>query len=185
MTKHREPPGGDDDDSSEFRRAMADVRRLPQRPRVTARPKPHPVARHARAERADVLRESLIVPADPAALDTGEHMSFRRAAVREETLRKLKRGQFSVEAEIDLHGLGRHAAHEALRQFLNDCVVRGLRCVRVIHGKGLRSGPGGPVLKHVVNHWLRKIENVAAFASARPVDGGTGAVYVLLAPAKR
>jgi DNA-nicking Smr family endonuclease len=67
-----------------------------------------------------------------------------------------------------------------LRQFLNDCVTRRLRCVRVIHGKGLRSGPGGPVLKHVVNHWLRKIENVAAFASARPVDGGTGAVYVLL-----
>ena len=127
-----------------------------------------------------MLRESLVVPDDPAALDTGEHVSFRRPNVREDVLRKLKRGQFAVEAEIDLHGLGRHVAHVALRQFLNDCVLRGMRCVRVIHGKGLRSGPGGPVLKHVVNHWLRRFENVVAFASARPVDGGTGAVYVLL-----
>jgi DNA-nicking Smr family endonuclease len=132
-----------------------------------------------------VLRESLVVPTDPADLDTGEHLSFRRAHVREEVLRRLKRGQFAIEAEIDLHGLGRHAAHEALRQFLNDCIVRGVHCVRVVHGKGLRSGPGGPVLKHVVDHWLRKIENVVAFASTRPVDGGTGAVYVLLGAPRR
>ena len=87
-----------------------------------------------------------------------------------------------MEAEIDLHGLGRHAAHEALREFLADAFARGQRCVRVIHGKGRGSGPRGPVLKHVVNHWLRRMDAVAAFASARPVDGGTGAVYVLLAP---
>ncbi|HEX9206959.1 MAG TPA: Smr/MutS family protein [Steroidobacteraceae bacterium] len=178
MTAPDDPPP--DDDLHEFRRAVADVRPLPAKPHVPARPRPRPVARFTRAERADVLRESLVVPTDPAALETGEHLSFRRPAVREDVLRKLKRGQFAVEAEIDLHGLGRYAAHEALRQFLNDCVMRNLRCVRVIHGKGLRSGPGGPVLKHVVDHWLRKIENVAAFASARPVDGGTGAVYVLL-----
>jgi DNA-nicking Smr family endonuclease len=100
--------------------------------------------------------------------------------VCEDTLRKLRRGQYAVEAELDLHGLTRHVAHAALRQFLNDCVLRGLRCVRVIHGKGLRSGPSGPVLKEGVDHWLRKLDNVAAFASARPVDGGTGALYVLL-----
>ena len=177
MSDPIEPPG--DDDLDAFRRAVADVRPLPQRLRVTARTKPRPRARFARAERGDVLEESLVIPADTA-IESGEHLSFRRANVREDLLRKLRRGQFAVEAEIDLHGLGRYAAHEALRQFLNDCVMRGLRCVRVIHGKGLRSGPGGPVLKHVVDHWLRKIENVAAFASARPVDGGTGAVYVLL-----
>jgi DNA-nicking Smr family endonuclease len=178
MTDPPEPPS-DDDDLHAFRRAVADVRPLPQKRRApTTRPRPQ--ARFARAEREDVLRESLVVPDDPAALDTGEHLSFRRPNVREDVLRKLKRGQFAVEAEIDLHGLGRHVAHVALRQFLNDCVLRGMRCVRVIHGKGLRSGPGGPVLKHVVNHWLRRFENVVAFASARPVDGGTGAVYVLL-----
>ena len=65
-------------------------------------------------------------------------------------------------------------------RFLNDCLHRGLHCVRVIHGKGLRSGPGGPVLKLLVHHWLRKVENVSAFAAARPADGGSGAVYVLL-----
>ncbi|HXW09548.1 MAG TPA: Smr/MutS family protein [Steroidobacteraceae bacterium] len=179
MSDPSEPPP--DDDVHAFRRAVADVRPLTPRSRVPepgARPGPR--ARFARAEREEVLRESLVTPLDPAALETGDHLAFKRPAVREEVLRKLKRGQFAVEAEIDLHGLGRHAAHEALREFLNDCVRRGLRCVRVIHGKGLRSGPGGPVLKHVVDHWLRRIENVVAFASARPVDGGTGAVYVLL-----
>ncbi|HET7202340.1 MAG TPA: Smr/MutS family protein [Steroidobacteraceae bacterium] len=182
MTDPREPPSDDDDDDDlhAFRRAVADVRPLPRNRPATTRPRPRPHARFTRAERDDVLRESLVVPGDPADLDTGEHMSFRRPGLREDVLRKLKRGQFAVEAEIDLHGLGRHAAHQALRQFLNDCVLRGVRCVRVIHGKGLRSGPGGPVLKHVVNHWLRRLENVVAFASARPVDGGTGAVYVLL-----
>ena len=178
MTDPPEPPS-DDDDLHAFRRAVADVRPLPQKRRAPT-PRPRPRARFARAEREDVLRESLVVPDDPAALDTGEHVSFRRPNVREEVLRKLKRGQFAVEAEIDLHGMGRHVAHVALRQFLNDCVLRGMHCVRVIHGKGLRSGPGGPVLKHVVTHWLRRFENVVAFASARPVDGGTGAVYVLL-----
>jgi DNA-nicking Smr family endonuclease len=176
-----DPSLDDDDETDAFRRAVADVRPLPPRPRVAAaRPRPRPYARFTRAERDDVLRESLHLPADPAALATGDHLSFRRPTVREDVLRRLKRGQFAVEAEIDLHGLGREAAHEALRRFLHDSVVRGLRCVRVIHGKGLRSGPGGPVLKPVVDHWLRKVENVVAFASARPVDGGTGAVYVLL-----
>jgi DNA-nicking Smr family endonuclease len=179
MSDPSEPPP--DDDVHAFRRAVADVRPLTPRARATTpNARPRPRARFSRAEREEVLRESLVAPVDPAALQTGEHLAFRRPAVREEVLRKLKRGQFAVEAEIDLHGLGRHAAHEALREFLNDSVRRGLRCVRVIHGKGLRSGPGGPVLKHVVDHWLRKIENVIAFASARPVDGGTGAVYVLL-----
>jgi len=182
MTIGKPPPR--DDDGHAFRRAMADVRPLPQRQGLPAGPRPRPVAKFSRAGRNDILREGKAEPADPAALETGEAMAFRRAQVREDVLRKLQRGQFAVEAEIDLHGLGQHAAHDSLRQFLNASVLHGLRCVRVIHGKGLRSGPGGPVLKHVVNHWLRQVENVAAFASARPVDGGTGAVYVLLAARK-
>ena len=130
-----------------------------------------------------MLRESLVVPGDPADARHGRAPVVPSpVACARSVLRKLKRGQFAIEAEIDLHGLGRHAAHDALAPVpATTACCRGLRCVRVIHGKGLRSGPGGPVLKHVVNHWLRKFENVAAFASARPVDGGTGAVYVLLA----
>jgi DNA-nicking Smr family endonuclease len=169
------------DDERAFREAMAGVRPLPTRERLPAAPKPQAVARFTRADHREVLRESLLPPEDPAILDTGEELVFRRPGVREDVLRRLRRGQFSVEAEIDLHGLGRHAAHEALRDFIGSSVAQDLRCVRVIHGKGRGSGPRGPVLKHVVNHWLRRMDDVLAFASARPVDGGTGAAYVLLA----
>jgi DNA-nicking Smr family endonuclease len=169
-----------EEDERAFRDAMSDVRPLTPRDALPEVPKPRAEARFRRLEEQQVLRESLLPPEDPAVRDTGEEFAFRRPGMREEVLRRLRRGQFAVEAEIDLHGLGRHAAHEALREFINASASRGLRCVRVVHGKGLRSGPRGPVLKHVVNHWLRRIEDVAAFATARPVDGGTGAVYVLL-----
>jgi DNA-nicking Smr family endonuclease len=170
-----------DDDEAEFRRAMADVRPLRVRRNAPSTALGTKVAgKSVRAKSQNVLRESLDVDIDPDTVDAGDELSFRRQGVRDDTVRKLRRGRISVQAEIDLHGLTRHAAHDALRRFLNDCVLRNLRCVRVIHGKGLRSGLAGPVLKIVVNDWLRKIENVAAFASARPVDGGTGAVYVLL-----
>jgi DNA-nicking Smr family endonuclease len=170
-----------EEDERAFRKAMSDVRPLQTGAHRPAVPKPRPVARFSRAEQRDVLRESLLPPGDLSLLDTGEEILFRRPGVTEQTLRNLRRGQYAVEAEIDLHGLGRHAAHDALRQFVNSAVAEDLSCVRVIHGKGRGSGPRGPVLKHVVNHWLRRIDNVLAFASARPVDGGTGAAYVLLA----
>jgi DNA-nicking Smr family endonuclease len=169
-----------DDDQRAFEEAMTGVRPLPPRERVAAPPAP-PVAQFSRADAQQVLIESLLPPEDPALLDTGEELTFRRPWIREEVLRRLRRGQFAIAAETDLHGLGRHAAHEALRGFIAESVARGFGCVRVIHGKGRGSGPRGPVLKHVVNHWLRRMDGVAAFASARPVDGGTGAVYVLLA----
>jgi DNA-nicking Smr family endonuclease len=170
-----------EEDERAFRKAMSDVRPLQTGAQRPAVPKPRPVARFSRAERVDVLRESLLPPEDLSLLDTGEEIVFRRPGVREEVLRRLRRGQYSVEAEFDLHGLGRHAAHDALRQFISSAVAQDLSCVRVIHGKGRGSGPRGPVLKHVVNHWLRRMDDVLAFASARPVDGGTGAAYVLLA----
>jgi DNA-nicking Smr family endonuclease len=166
-----------EDDERAFRAAMTDVRQLPAGTPRPGAPKPEAVTR---AEQLDVLKESLLPPADPALLDTGEEIVFRRPGVRDEVLRRLRRGQYAVESEIDLHGLGRHAAHEALRAFIVDAASRGLSCVRVIHGKGRGSGPRGPVLKHVVNHWLRRMDDVLAFASARPVDGGTGGAYVLL-----
>ncbi len=178
MTTRTPPPG--DDDPNAFRRAMAGVRPLPGRAVAPVRPQPRATARFTRTANRDLLHESHSLAQTPAVQDAGDELTFRRAFVRDELMRKLQRGRLAIEAEIDLHGLRRHAAHEALRQFLNDSVHRGLLCVRVIHGKGLRSGPGGPVLKLVVHHWLRKIENVAAFASARPADGGSGAVYVLL-----
>ena len=98
----------------------------------------------------------------------------------ETVLRRLRRGQYRVEDEIDLHGLTVQEASEQLSAFLRAARARQLRCVRIIHGKGLRSGTRGPVLKNTVNALLRRCDPVLAFASARPVAGGTGAALVLL-----
>jgi len=95
-------------------------------------------------------------------------------------MRRLRRGYYRVEAELDLHGLIVAEAKRELRDFLARCIARQQRCVRIIHGKGLGSGPRGPVLKQAVNVILRRTENVVAFCSANPRDGGTGAIYVLL-----
>jgi DNA-nicking Smr family endonuclease len=100
--------------------------------------------------------------------------------VRDRTLRQLKRGSFAIEAEVDLHGQSQSSARDELARFLDDCRRAGRRCVRIIHGKGYRSGARGPILKSAVNDWLRRDMDVMAFVSARPIDGGTGAVYVLL-----
>ena len=178
MTTKKPPPG--DDDSQAFRHAMSGVRPLAARPAPPPRQRPRAVARFARAMRQNPVAESRLPGAAPAVHELGGQLLFRRAGVREETLRKLQRGQFAVEAEADLHGMHLPPAQDALREFIADCVARKLRCVRVIHGKGLRSGPGGPVLKIAVSHWLRQLDDVAAYASARPADGGSGAVYVLL-----
>ena len=170
-----------DDDVGSFRAAMRDVRRLRHAPtRAPDMPKPPPRARFTRADQLEVLKESLLPPADEADLATGDELSFRRPHISETVLLKLRRGHFAVDAEIDLHGMTGAEAKAALRQFIAEAVTRRMSCVRIIHGKGRRSGPRGPVLKNVVNQWLQRIDNIQAFGSARQVDGGSGAVYVLL-----
>jgi DNA-nicking Smr family endonuclease len=171
---------GDSDERDLFREQMRDVKRLRAKPRVVARPKPEPTARFTRADQQEVLRESLTLPTDEIALSTGDELSFRRPHVPESILTKLRRGHYAVDDEIDLHGLTAIEAKGALREFIAESVDRRMTCVRVIHGKGRRSGPRGPVLKNVVNHWLQRSNAVLAFGSARAVDGGSGAIYVLL-----
>jgi len=170
----------DSDERDLFREYVRDVKRLRSTPRRIARPKPAPMARFARADAQEVLRESLMLPQDEAALSTGDELSFRRPHVPEAVLTKLRRGHYAVDAEIDLHGLTAREAKGALREFIAEAVDRRTTCVRVIHGKGRRSGPRGPVLKNVVNLWLQRSNVVLAFGSARAVDGGSGAIYVLL-----
>ena len=97
-------------------------------------------------------------------------------------MRKLARGGFAVQAEIDLHGMTIAEARPRLREFIENCSRNGRLCVRVVHGKGLGSGERGPVLKHAVNGWLKRWDAVLAFVSTRQAHGGTGAVYVLLRP---
>jgi DNA-nicking Smr family endonuclease len=177
---HESPTPADPADAGLFRAAVSDVRPLRRSVVRPSRPKPPPAARFTRADRSDVLAESLLPITDPALLETGDELVFRRHHVPETVVRRLRRGQYSVDDEIDLHGLTAAEARAVLRDFVATSSARGLRCVRIVHGKGKGSGPRGPVLKNVVNLWLRKSERVLAFGSARPIDGGSGAVYVLL-----
>ena len=170
----------DEKEADLFRTAMRDVKRLRSSDRIVAAPKPPAQARFRRADEQAVLQESLMVPEDAALLGTGDEVGFRLPHVPESVLLKLRRGHYAVDAEIDLHGLNASQAKNALREFIADATTRRMHCVRVIHGKGRRSGPRGPVLKNIVNHWLQRSNHVLAFGSARAVDGGSGALYVLL-----
>jgi DNA-nicking Smr family endonuclease len=171
-----------DDDAALFRQAIRDVRPLAHDREPVPRAKPPPRAQFTRADRLAILDESLHGEADDPYLAGGEVAAYARPGVRRSVLQKLRRGQYRVEAEVDLHGLTVAQAKAALRGFLAHALRRGVRCVRIIHGKGLRSGPRGPVLKVAVSGILRRSSHVLAFVSARGVDGGTGALYVLLCP---
>lgn len=180
----KDVPGSDaGEDARLFREAVRDVKPLGQQamdhPRERAR-RPRAAARFARADRLAVLEESLRDAVTDPALAGGEELVFHRAGVQPSVLRKLRRGDYRVQGEIDLHGLNVGEAKAALREFLALALLRQWRCVRIVHGKGLRSGHRGPVLKAMVAGVLRKLDPVLAYVSARPVDGGTGAVYVLL-----
>jgi DNA-nicking Smr family endonuclease len=180
--------GGDDDtdDAGEaarlFRDAVRGVKPLSGGADAVRRPKPRARARFTRADRAAVLRESLAAEPDDPALAGGEELVYQRPGVQPSVVRRLRRGEYRIEREIDLHGLTVAEAKQALRQFLIDALCREVRCVRIVHGKGLRSGHRGPVLKTAVGAVLRRSGAVLAFVSARPADGGTGAVYALLSP---
>ena len=170
-----------DDERDLFRRALADAKPLRTTRRATeVIRKLAPRARFSRADEAAVLRESLEAHIDDTESHSGESLRFHRPSVGKRTMRKLARGNFSVQDEIDLHGMTVAEAEPRLREFIELAVLRRHLCVRVVHGKGRGSGHRGPVLKHAVNRWLRRWKNVLAFVSARQVDGGTGAVYVLL-----
>ncbi|HET9864915.1 MAG TPA: Smr/MutS family protein [Steroidobacteraceae bacterium] len=169
-----------DPEAQLFREAMRGVKPLAQRARVPgSRRKPPARARFTAADRALVLVESLQGLVGDIS-DTGDEISFRREGVQDSVMRKLKRGEYRVEEVCDLHGLRVEEARTALRMFLAEALARRLRCVRVIHGKGKGSGPRGPVIKNAVNLILRKTAPVLAFTSARRIDGGTGAINVLL-----
>jgi len=170
-----------DEDIRTFRDAVRGTRPLKSAPRVRSqRAKPKPRAQFRRLGEAEVLEDSLHL--SPADLDVefGEDLTFRRNGIQDAVMRRLRRGYYRVESELDLHGLTVPEAKHALRDFLARAIARQCRCVRIIHGKGLGSGPRGPVIKQAVNVILRRTEPVVAFCSARQVDGGTGAIYVLL-----
>ena len=178
-------PHAPPDDIALFRSAMSEARPLQRSQRVAlVRAKRPPRAHMARAERAAVLAESLAEPGPFIETLPGDELKYRRPGIAEQTLRELRRGDYRVEAALDLHGMTGAEASGAIARFLASVVTRGLRCVRIIHGKGMRSGPRGPVLKQTVNTLLRRTHHVLAFTSARARDGGTGATLVLLQKAR-
>jgi DNA-nicking Smr family endonuclease len=159
---------------------MRDVKPLRQAKPMPARQRRRARAASRRADDARVLADSLALDAADLDVESGEELRFRRDDVPESVLRRLKRGEYAVRDEIDLHGLTQDEARTALAEFLAEAATQGRHCLRVIHGKGRGSGQRGPVLKSAVNRWLRRHGGVRAFCSARRNDGGTGALYVLL-----
>jgi DNA-nicking Smr family endonuclease len=170
------------DEATSFESLVGPVAPVKARRRVPLRkPQPLPRARFARADEQAALEESLTVGPGEVGLENGEELNFRRPHVPLKVLKDLRRGKYSIQNELDLHGLTANEARSMLREFMTDVLLEGHRCVRIVHGKGLRSGPGGPVLKVKLNKWLPQWEQVLAFTTAPARDGGTGALYVLLA----
>lgn len=166
-----------------FARAVGPVQPLRTPARVLhVLPPPEPTPLQRQRDEQAVLQESLYDEFDVSTmLQVDGQLSFRRSGMGPDVPARLRRGQWAVQAQIDLHGMRRDEAREALVTFLRQARRSGLRCVRVIHGKGLGSPGGVPVLKGKVHSWLVQRSDVLAFVQARPVDGGAGALLVLLA----
>ena len=167
-----------------FARAVGPVKPLPERQHVRLPTVPaEPVARQFQQDEAAALRDSLSDGFDVSSLlETDESLSFRRPGVGPDVTRKLRKGDWAIQREIDLHGLRSDEARLALAEFIRTAHRQGLRCVRVVHGKGLGSPGKTPVLKHKVHSWLVQKNQVLAFVQAKPAEGGAGALVVLLAP---
>ncbi|HEX7817515.1 Smr/MutS family protein [Dyella sp.] len=178
--KRRPAPSISDEDARLFREAIGEVRQLDPVELPPQTPKPEPRAHMFEADEAAVPAELLDMAFDPGLLEIGEELSYLRDGYPPKLLRQLKRGQFSVQDDIDLHHMNAAAAQQTIIEFLAEAHHHGLRCVRIVHGKGLRSKATGPVLKVLTDRLLRRRDDVIAFASARPAQGGTGAVVVLL-----
>lgn len=175
-------PDSDPDPGASFRELVGPVTPIKARGRVAMKkPAPSPHARFKQADERAVLEESISGGPSEPAISASDETSFRRKGVPTTVLKDLRSGKYSIQDELDLHGMNATQAHAALRQFMNEVLMSDTRCVRIIHGKGLRSGPRGPVLKGKVIGWLPQWDEVLAYVTAPENNGGTGAVYVLLA----
>ena len=165
-----------------FERAVGAVQPLNHAPRVELQVvRPSPTAFQQALDDQAALRESLSDEFDVSTLlDVDDQMSFRRPGIGHDVTRKLRRGDWSIQGQVDLHGLRSDEAREALGQFIRDAMRMGWRCVRVVHGKGLGSPGKTPVLKSKTQKWLVQKNEVLAFVQAKPAEGGAGALVVLL-----
>ena len=167
-----------------FVRAAGAVKPLREQLRVPLAPEqPAPIPFQQQLDQQRVLREAISDDFDASTLlDVDDALSFRRPGIGMDVTRKLRKGHWSIQRELDLHGLRREEAREALAAFIREAVKQGVRCVRVVHGKGLGSPGKTPVLKGKVQSWLIQKNEVLAFVQARGDEGGAGALVVLLTP---
>jgi DNA-nicking Smr family endonuclease len=167
-----------------FTRAIGKVAPLPANNKAhLPSPPREPVATQLKKDEVQVIQDSLSDEFDVSTLlDTDDALSFRRPTVGPEVTRKLRKGDWAIQREIDLHGLRSDEARLALTTFIRDAHKHGIRCVRVVHGKGLGSPGKTPVLKSKVHSWLVQKNQVMAFVQAKPAEGGAGALVVLLTP---
>lgn len=175
-------PDDEHDPAALFRRAVGAANPLPDRGLASLnKPLPPPHPRQKELDEAAALRESIVAPLSfQDRLDTGNESSHLRDGIPRRVLTDLRRGRWTVQDELDLHGLTRDEARPALSAFLQHALEQGFRCIRLIHGKGLSSPGREPVLKHLSRGWLMQREEILAFCQARPHDGGEGALLVLL-----
>ncbi len=164
--------------------AAGSVKPLPHKPVALLKAEPpEPLPVQQRRDDEAVLRESLSDGFDTSTLlETDDALSFRRPGIGPDVARKLRKGEWSIQREIDLHGLRTDDARQALGSFIREAHKHGMRCVRVVHGKGLGSPGKTPVLKGKVHSWLIQKNEVLAFVQARASEGGAGALVVLLQP---
>jgi len=165
-----------------FVRAAGLVQALPdKRQAPITRLAPEPVPHQRLRDHQAVLREAISDEFDVGTLlDVDDQLSFRRPGIGTDVTRKLRKGHWSIQRQLDLHGLRTDDARAALTDFIRDACQHGIRCVRIVHGKGLGSPGKAPVLKHKVHGWLMQKSEILAFVQARPAEGGAGALVVLL-----
>jgi DNA-nicking Smr family endonuclease len=172
------------EDSDLFRHAIGKVRAVnSDKVLLNKENKPKPYPRPLAADVDSHLIDSAAIDIEKVGLE--DSLSYIAPGLQNSVLKKLRRGFFGLDAEIDLHGLTSNAAKKQLLHFLHDCVQTGCRCVHIVHGKGYRSADNHPILKNNLNLWLRQHKDVQAFCSAPPKNGGTGAVFVLLQLAQK
>jgi len=167
------------DDIKLFRDTIGSVIPLEFEEEVIGLQKPRPDPLQSKADEYAVLQQLQDEPFSIAEVETGDELSYLRPGIQKNILKKLKRGQIAIQAELDLHGLFVKEAKPMVNEFITGCINKRIHAVRIIHGKGRGSRDKYPVLKNNLNKWLQLNQAVLAFCSARPVDGGTGAVYVL------
>lgn len=174
------PPEPSAEERALFQEAMKDVRRLASDTLTLRAQPPRPRPRRD----LDDLPGSTLAEASAAELDLADRLAYKRVGLQPAHWRRLQRGEYPLDGTLDLHGLTVAEARASLEGFLHHCVHSGKRCVRIVHGKGFRSPDHAPVLKPRVAYWLAHAPEVVAYTSARPADGGTGALYVLLKRAR-